>query len=692
MTADGNWTYTVDDNDPDVQALNGAATLQDTFNVVTLDGTSQTVTVTIAAQNDAANITGTSSGAVTEAGGVANGTLNTPTATGDLLSTDPDNTNDAWQPVAAGALTSNGFGTYELSAAGVWTYTLDNTNTTVQSRNVGDIPLTDSFTVLTEDGTQQVVNIFINPANDAANVIGDITGDVTEAGGVNNGTPGTPTDTGNLDSTDVDNANDSWQAVAAGGATANGFGTYQLTAAGVWTYTLDDDNAQVQALNGVNTLTDTFNAVTSDGTQQLVTITIHAQNDSPSIAGDAAGDVTEAGGINNGTPGTATDTGDLDYIDVDNDPDDAWNAVAAGTAGDNGFGTFEMTATGVWTYTLDDTDPMVQALNGANTLTDTITVSTSDGKDQQISVTIHAQNDTPAITGTATGSVTEAGGVNNGTPGTPTATGNVDSDDVDNPDDTWQAVAAGTASVGGFGTYAVTANGTWTYTLDDTDPAVQALNGIATLQDTFNVVTLDGTSQTVTVTIAAQNDAPTFGSGDTFSVAELGIGGSVDGTVVGIVTAQDPDDNAGFTFALVNDAGGRFAINATTGQLTVAKSSLLDFEQNQVHAIIVQVTDSGGLSTNQTVTINVTDHDPENGIGDGDNNTILAGGGDDFLRGAGGSDTLSTDGGNDRTRWRQSAPTSWPAVPATTSTSSTTPTMPSSRAQAKASSIGSMPP
>ena len=37
----------------------------------------------------------------------------------------------------------------------------------------------------------------------------------------------------------------------------------------------------------------------------------------------------------------------------------------------------------------------------------------------------------------------EAGGVNNGTPGTPTATGNVDSDDVDNPDDTWQAVAAG---------------------------------------------------------------------------------------------------------------------------------------------------------------------------------------------------------------------------------------------------------
>ncbi len=163
---------------------------------------------------------------------------------------------------------------------------------------------------------------------------------------------------------------------------------------------------------------------------------------SATITGDAAGDVTEAGGVNNGSPGTPTDTGDLNSDDVDN-PDDTWQAVAAGTAGDNGFGTFEMTATGVWTYTLDNTDPAVQALNGLATLTDTLTVQTVDGTEQVITVTIHAQNDTPTVTGDITGNVVEAGGVNNGTPGTPTATGNVDSDDVDNPDDTWQAVAPG---------------------------------------------------------------------------------------------------------------------------------------------------------------------------------------------------------------------------------------------------------
>ena len=61
-----------------------------------------------------------------------------------------------------------------------------------------------------------------------------------------------------------------------------------------------------------------------------------------------------------------------------------------------------------------------------------------DGTTQLVTVTIHAQNDTPTITGDTTGNVVEAGGVNNGTPGTPTATGNLDADDVDNPDDTWR--------------------------------------------------------------------------------------------------------------------------------------------------------------------------------------------------------------------------------------------------------------
>ena len=77
----------------------------------------------------------------------------------------------------------------------------------MQALNAGDT-LTDTFTASTVDGTAQLVTITINGANDAAVITGPVTGTVLEAGGVNNGTPGTPTATGDLNSTDVDNPND----------------------------------------------------------------------------------------------------------------------------------------------------------------------------------------------------------------------------------------------------------------------------------------------------------------------------------------------------------------------------------------------------------------------------------------------------------------------------------------------------
>ena len=214
--------------------LNVGQTLTDSFTVTTVDGTPQLVTITINGANDAAVITGVTSGSVTEAGGVNNGTPGIPTATGNLNSTDVDNPNDAWDVVSTSLRGAGGFGSYTLTAAGVWTYTLDNSNATVQMLNVGQT-LTDTFTVTTVDGTTQLVTITINGANDAAVISGTATGTVVEAGGVANGTPGTPTATGNLDSTDVDNTPDAWTAVGTTTASAGGFGSYTLTAVGART-------------------------------------------------------------------------------------------------------------------------------------------------------------------------------------------------------------------------------------------------------------------------------------------------------------------------------------------------------------------------------------------------------------------------------------------------------------------------
>ena len=52
-----------------------------------------------------------------------------------------------------------------------------------------------------------------------------------------------------------------------------------MTAAGVWTYTLDNANILVDALDVGDTLTDTFTVTTVDGTAQVVTITIHGSSD-----------------------------------------------------------------------------------------------------------------------------------------------------------------------------------------------------------------------------------------------------------------------------------------------------------------------------------------------------------------------------------------------------------------------------
>jgi len=82
---------------------------------------------------------------------------------------------------------------------------------------------------------------------------------------------------------------------------------------------------------------------------------------------------------------------------------------------------------------------------------------------------------------------------------------------------------------------------------------------------------------------------------------------STNGTVVGTVTTSDPNAGEIFNYVLPNDAVGRFAINTTTGQITVANGGLIDFEAATSLPITVKVTDSTGNTYNEAFTINVTD-------------------------------------------------------------------------------------
>ena len=72
--------------------------------------------------------------------------------------------------------------------------------------------------------------------------------------------------------------------------------SFSITAAGAWTYVLDNTNAAVQALVAGAMLSDAFTVTSFDGTaSETVTVTITGTNDVPAITGDTTGDVTEDG-------------------------------------------------------------------------------------------------------------------------------------------------------------------------------------------------------------------------------------------------------------------------------------------------------------------------------------------------------------------------------------------------------------
>src|SRR5204862_1552678 len=90
---------------------------------------------------------------------------------------------------------------------------------------------------------------------------------------------------------------------------------FRSDAAGNWTYSADDSQTAIQQLGAGQSLTDSFTAVSQDGTaSQLVSVTIHGTNDVPVIGGVSTGSVTEDVAV---VAGNLTTSGALTITDVD---------------------------------------------------------------------------------------------------------------------------------------------------------------------------------------------------------------------------------------------------------------------------------------------------------------------------------------------------------------------------------------
>jgi VCBS repeat-containing protein len=237
------------------------------------------------------------------------------------------------------------------------------------------------------------------------------------------------------------------------------------------------------------------------------------------------------------------------------------------------------------------------------------------------SISVTSVADSPQTSSDSANAI-EAGGLNNGTVGSD-ATGNVLSNDgdVDSGDSisvvgvafgTFSSVSGSvnTAIQGTYGILTLQANGSFVYVVDNSNAAVQALRTLSnTLTETFTYTIEDSTSLSSTtqlqIVIQGTNDTPTDIIGGPFTIAE----NSVNTTVVGTLSASDLEAGDTLTFSLSNNAGGRFAIDGNTGDITVQDSSLLNFESSSSHVVVVRITDTAGLYREESVTISLTDVD-----------------------------------------------------------------------------------
>ncbi len=181
-----------------------------------------------------------------------------------------------------------------------------------------------------------------------------------------------------------------------------------------------------------------------------------------------------------------------------------------------------------------------------------------------------------------------------------TVVGTVLAGDPDAGDSLSYSITAGN----GAGVFAINPSTGQITVADNTNLNYEATSSYGLTVQVEDSGTLTDTA-TITVNVTDVNEAPSA-SDDTFSLAE----DAANGTVVGTVSASDPDAGDSLTYSITaGNTGGAFAIDSNTGQISVANTAALDYETNPSFNLTVQVSDSGtpGLTDTATITISLND-------------------------------------------------------------------------------------
>ncbi|WP_445502506.1 VCBS domain-containing protein [Microvirga sp. G4-2] len=257
--SNGAWQFTIDN--AAAQSLGANDVVHQKLTVISKDGTAnETITVDVHGVNDAASITGTNAGSVTED--------NIQTANGTLAVHDVDSGENLFQAVASADL-AKAYGSFTFDAdTGAWDFTID--NDAAQSLGTGEIAL-QSLTVLSKDGTaSETITVEVHGINDAASISGTKSGTVYEDAA----SPGElSTASGTLTVSDVDSGENVFQAVSAGSLVKE-YGAFTFDAkTGAWEFTID--NAAAQSLGAGQVVQQTLTVTSEDGTaSETITVNV----------------------------------------------------------------------------------------------------------------------------------------------------------------------------------------------------------------------------------------------------------------------------------------------------------------------------------------------------------------------------------------------------------------------------------
>jgi len=143
-------------------------------------------------------------------------------------------------------------------------------------------------------------------------------------------------------------------------------------------------------------------------------------------------------------------------------------------------------------------------------------------------------------------------------------------------------------------------------TVADADDLDREINESFTIKVTVSDGSLTSIEETIEITLVDVNDvAPVITAQQKLYVEE----GTSNGSVVGTVIATDADVSATtfqqWTIASGNE-GGYFAINASTGEITIADNSGLDPQVNPSFTLVLTVSDGVNVSATEDVTIIVS--------------------------------------------------------------------------------------